>query len=82
VDPSAVLKSLSRERRYKAHRDFDFAAGGTVVDALRDRSEIADLRKLRREVAETWPENTSREMALLVLDALVCKLSQAPADAE
>jgi hypothetical protein len=52
------------------------------VDALRDRSEIADLRKLRREVAETWPENTSREMALLVLDALVCKLSQAPADAE
>ena len=82
MDPPAVLKSLSRERRYRAHRDFDLAAGGTVVDALRDRSEIADLRKLRREVAETWPENTSREMALLVLDALVCKLSQAPADAE
>ena len=45
-------------------------------------SEMADLRTLRREVAETWPENTSREMALEVLDALVCKLSQATADAE
>jgi hypothetical protein len=43
-------------------------------------SEIADLKKLRREVAETWPENTSREMALQVLDALVCKLSQATAE--
>jgi hypothetical protein len=45
-------------------------------------SETTDLMKLRREVAETWPENTSREMALQVLDALVCKESQATADAE
>jgi hypothetical protein len=47
---------------------------------LMNTSEIADLKKLRREVAETWPENTSREMALQVLDALVCKLSQATAE--
>jgi hypothetical protein len=47
------------------------------VEAL---SEVADLRKLRREVAETWPDDTSRDMALQVLDALVCKLSEAVAE--
>jgi hypothetical protein len=51
--------------------------GVVVVEAL---SEVADLRKLRREVAETWPEDTSRDMALQVLDALVCKLSEAVAE--
>ena len=51
--------------------------GVVVVETL---SEVADLRKLRREVAETWPEDTSRDMALQVLDALVCKLSEAVAE--
>lgn len=69
VNRRRTLASV-RESRYRTGRCLRQKDRGIAM-------EIADLRKLRREVAETWPEDTSREMALQVLDALVCKLSQA-----
>ena len=45
-------------------------------------SSDTEYKKVRREVAETWPETRTREMALQILDAIVCIPSSEIADAE